>query len=62
MGRCGGLQGTEFSTVSMLGGCGCLVRTDLYQFLLKEGVAVMKELISTVSTIGGCCGLKITDF
>ena len=42
------LKELNLSTVSTLGGCGCLVRTDLYQFLLKEGVVVMKELISTV--------------
>ena len=32
-------------TVSTLGGCGGLERTDFLQFLLWEGVVVLKELI-----------------
>ena len=32
-------------TVSTLGGCGGVERTDFGQFLLWEGVVVMKELI-----------------
>ena len=32
-------------TVSTFGGCGGLERTDLQQFLLWEGVVVLKELI-----------------
>ena len=32
-------------TVSTLGGCGGLERTDSKQFLLWEGVVVLKELI-----------------
>ena len=32
-------------TVSTLGGCGGLERTDFSQFLLWEGVMVLKELI-----------------
>ena len=32
-------------TVSTLGGCGGLERTDFEQFLLWEGVVVLKELI-----------------
>ena len=32
-------------TVSMLGGYGGLERTDFSQFLLWEGVVVLKELI-----------------
>ena len=32
-------------TVSTLGGCGGLERTDFSQFLLWEGVVVLKELI-----------------
>ena len=34
-----------FFTISTLGGCGGLERTDFKQFLLWEGVAVLKELI-----------------
>ena len=64
--------------VSTLGGCGGLERTDLLQFLLWEDVVVLKELILTVSSLGGlvvlkeliltvstlgrCAGLKRTDF
>ena len=32
-------------TVSTLGGCGDHERTDFSQFLLWEGVVIMKELI-----------------
>ena len=32
-------------TVSTLGGCGGLKRTDFYQFLLWEGLVALKELI-----------------
>ena len=32
-------------TISTLGGCGGLERTDFKQFLLWEGVVVLKELI-----------------
>ena len=32
-------------TIYNLGGCGGLERTDLQQFLLWEGVVVLKELI-----------------
>ena len=49
-------------TVSTLGGCGGLERTDFKQFLLWEAVVVLKELILTVSTLGGCGGLERTDF
>ena len=31
-------------TVSILGGCGGLERTDFYHFLLWEGMVVLKEL------------------
>ena len=41
---------------------GGLERTDFSQFLPLEGVVVMKELILTVSTFGGCGGLEGTDF
>ena len=39
-----------------------LERTDFQQFLLWAGVVVLKKLILTVSTLGGCSGLEITDF
>ena len=32
-------------TVDVLQGCGGLERTDFQQFLLREGVVVLKELI-----------------
>ena len=35
---------------------------DFQQFLLWEGVVVMKELILTVSTLGGRGGLERTHF
>ena len=31
-------------------------------FYIWEGVVVLKELILTVSTLGGCGGLERTDF
>ena len=30
--------------------------------IFREGVMVLKELILTVSTLGGCGGLERTDF
>ena len=45
-----------------MGGCGGLEITDFGQFLLWEGVAVMKELILTVPFLGECGGLERTDF
>ena len=44
-GGCGSLERTDFKLVSTLGGCGSLERTDFKQFLLWEGVVVLKELI-----------------
>ena len=32
-------------TISTLGGCGALERTNFEQFLLWEGVVVLKELV-----------------
>ena len=34
----------------------------IFQFLLWEGVVVLKELIFTVSILGGYGGLERTDF
>ena len=45
LGGCGGLERNDFFTVSTLGGCGDLERTDCKQFLIWEGVVVLKELI-----------------
>ena len=46
-------------TVSILGGCGGLERTDFfYSFYCWEGVVVLKELILTVSTLGIWWSLK----
>ena len=39
-----------------------VLKTDFEQFLLWEGVVVLKELIFTVCTLGGCGGLERTDF
>ena len=61
MGRCGGPEELTI-TVSTLGGCAGLERTDFKQFLLWKGVVVLKELTITVSTLGGCAGLERTDF
>ena len=51
-------------TVSTLGGCGGLERTHFQQFLLLEGVVVLKKKTKflTVSTLGGCGGLERMDF
>ena len=38
-----------------------LERTDFLHFLLWEGVVVLKEMILTVSTLGGCSALERTD-
>ena len=45
-----------------MGGCGGLERTNFEQFLLWEGVVVLKELIFTVSPLGRCGGLERPDF
>ena len=39
------LERTDFLTVSTLGRCGGLERTDCSQFLYWEGVVVLQELI-----------------
>ena len=49
-------------TVSTMGGCNVLERTDFNKFLLWEGMAVLKELILIVSTLKGCGRLERTDF
>ena len=43
-----------------MGGCGSLEITDIEQFLLWEGVVVLKELILKVSILGQCGGLEKT--
>ena len=45
-----------------MGGCDSLERTRFKQFLLWECVVVLKELILTVSTLGGCGSLERSDF
>ena len=42
--------------------CGGLERTDFKQFLLWEGVVVLKELVFYYFYLGRCGGLEITDF
>ena len=49
-------------TVSTLRGCRSLERTDFEQFILWEGVVVLKGLIWTVWILRGCGGLERTDF
>ena len=39
-----------------------LERTDFNSFYFGKGVAVMKKLNLTVSTLQGCGGLERTDF
>ena len=34
----------------------------IFMFLLLEGVVLLKELILTVYTLGGCGDLERTDF
>ena len=46
----------------MLGMCGGLERTDFQQFLILEGVVVLKEHILTVSMLGGCGAFERTEF
>ena len=61
---CGGLERTDFATVSTLRGCGGLERTNFEQFLLSEGVVVLKGLILNSFYFGRvwwCCGLERTD-
>ena len=49
-------------TVSTLGGCGGLERTDFNSIYFGKGMVVLKQLILTVSTLGGCGCLERTDF
>ena len=44
-----------------MGGCGGLERNHFNSFYFGA-VVVLKELIFTVSTVGGCDGLEVTDF
>ena len=37
-------------------------RTDFNSFYFGKGVAVLKKLILTVSTLRGCSGVERTDF
>ena len=43
-------------------GCGGLERTDFEQFLLSEGVVVLKELVFNHFYLGGSGGLERTNF
>ena len=50
-------------TVSTLGGCGGLERTDYLTVSTLEGyVLFLKELILTVASLGGCDALERTVF
>ena len=52
----------RFFTISTSGGCGGLRRTDFKQFLLWEGVVVLKELILISFYFRKCGGLERTVF
>ena len=45
-------------TVSTLGGCGSLERTDFEQLILWEGVVVLKEIIFNSFYVGDVVFLK----
>ena len=63
MGECDGLGRTDCITVSTLRECGGLEITEFLQFLLWEGVVVLKELIVSQFVLWGRCGgLERTDF
>ena len=49
-------------TLSTLGRCGSLERTDFNSFYFWEGVVVLKGLILTVSTLQGFGALEKTEF
>ena len=49
-------------TVSTLGECGGLDKTQFSHLLLWEGLVALKELILKISTLGGCGGLDKTHF
>ena len=49
-------------TVSTLGRCGSLKKTEFNSFYFEKSVAVLKEPILTVSTLGRCGGVDRTDF
>ena len=51
-----------FWTISILGGCAGLERTDFEQFLLWGCGGLEKNWFWTVSILGGCGGLERTDF
>ena len=61
LGGSGGLERTNFK-VSSLGGCDGLEKTDSLQFLLWDGVMVLKELIFNSFYFGRGDSLKRTDF
>ena len=56
---CGGLQRINFEQFLYWGDCGGLEGTD---FNSIQGIVVLKELILTVDTLGGCDGLERTHF
>ena len=43
-------------------GYGGLERTNFEQFLFREGIVALRELILNSSILGGCGGLERTDF
>ena len=57
------LKELDFNSVLLCRGCGGLERIDFNSLYFAEGVAVLKKLNLTVSTLGGCSDLaRILDF
>ena len=52
VGRCDGLEVTDFFTVSTSGHSGAFLSPDFEQLIPREDVAVLTEWILTVSTLG----------
>ena len=60
------LKKTDFNSFYFVEGVAGLERTDFNSFYFgsfeKTGMAVLKQLILTVSTLGRCGSLEKTDF
>ena len=56
-------QGNDFLQFLLLGGCGMVLKEMIfYSFYFRKVVVVLKDMILTVSTLGGCSALERTDF
>ena len=62
MGGCGGLERTDFNSFYFGRVWWYLKELILNSFYYWKGVVIMKELISTDSTLGGCGDLERTAF